>query len=108
MDIFLEAQDKTGKLDKALGGLGTRGRTYAECEKDYRIALNKKILEERAKGTPVTIISDICRGDVAVADLKFKRDCAEVMYKSCMEGINILKLELKMLESQIDREWNRK
>jgi hypothetical protein len=107
-DLISEVLDKSKILDKAIGGLGSRGRDYAELERDYRMALNKKIIEERAKGTPVTIMSDICRGDAVVADLKFKRDCAEVMYKSCLEGINVLKLQVKVLESQIDREYNRK
>lgn len=108
MDLMLEQMEKSKILDRSCGELGKRGRAYAEYERDYRIALNKKILEERANGTPVTIISDICRGDAVVADLKFKRDCAEVMYKSCMEGINVLKLQIKMLEEQISREWGKK
>jgi hypothetical protein len=104
-DLLKELNDKSGRLDKALGGLGKYGRAYAEYERDYRMALNKKIIEERTKGTPVTIISDICRGDSVVADLKYKRDCAETLYKSCLEGINVLKLQLKLLEEQISREY---
>jgi len=50
-DLFLEAQEKSKILDRSIGGLGTRGKAYAELERDYRMALNKKILEERAKGT---------------------------------------------------------
>jgi len=63
------------------------------------------MLQERDSGTPVTIISDICRGSQEIAELKFKRDCAEVVYKSALEAVNGYKLQIKVLENQIDREW---
>ncbi len=38
------------------------GCQYAENEAEYRKALRIAILNERQKGTPVTIIGDVCRG----------------------------------------------
>ena len=55
----------------------------------------------------MTIISDICRGTPEIAKLKFERDVAEVNYKAAMEAINVYKLQIKIYENQIDREWNR-
>lgn len=104
-DLVLEMQGKVQMLDKALQQLGNRGRAYAQAEMDYRIALAQKIIVERDKGVPVTIISDICRGDRSIAKLKFERDVAETVYKSAMEAINTYKLQIKILENQIDREW---
>lgn len=106
-DLFLELRHKQQMLDTALGELGKRGKENAKAEATYRMALSKKILEERDKGTPVTIISDVCRGDKEIARLKFTRDVAEVMYQAAMEAINIYKIEARQLEAQIDREWNR-
>lgn len=106
-DLFLNMQEKTRLLDTALNHLGKRGRAYAEAEREYRVELNKEILKERDKGTPVTVISDICRGKPQVADKKFARDVAESMYKAALEAINIYKLEVNLLREQIDREWNR-
>ncbi len=106
-DLFNELQDKVRSLDTALGLLGKRGRTYAQTEQDYRIALATKILTEREKGTPVTIISDICRGDKEIALLKFKRECAEVDYKANLEALNVYKLQVKLLEAQMQREWGK-
>lgn len=108
MDLFLEAQEKIKILDQTLSDLGRRGKEYAQAEREYRMALAKKILVGRDNKIPVTILSDLSRGDSHVADLKFERDCREAYYKTCLEGINVLKLELKMLDSQIDREYNRK
>lgn len=104
-DLFLEIRDKDNLLHSALSELGKRGKAYADAERNYRIALAKKMLVEREKGTPVTILSDICRGDEEIAELKFKRDVADVLYKSSLEAINIYKLDIKVLESAIEREW---
>lgn len=104
-DLMLDLQGKVQLLDKALQQLGKRGRDYAEAEREYRVALAKKIAAERDKGTPVTIISDVCRGSQEIANAKFQRDTAEIVYKSALEAINVYKLQLKLLENQIDREF---
>lgn len=106
-DIFLNMQDKTTLLDRALEQLGKRGRAYAEAERNYRAALSAEILKERDEGMPVTIISDVCRGKAKIAEKKLKRDIAESLYKAAMEAINVYKLEINLLREQIDREWNR-
>ena len=41
-----------------------------------------------------------------VADARFKRDVAETVYKANFEAINSIKLQLRLIEAQIDREWN--
>lgn len=104
-DLMQSMQTNINLLNAAQKEFGSRGRTWAAAEREYRVALAKKILLERDKGTPVSIISDVCRGSPEIAELKFKRDCAEVVYKSAMEAINGYKLQIKVLENQIDREW---
>ncbi len=104
-DLVTEIGNKSRMLDVAITELRKRGQKYAEAEKTYRIALARRILDEREKGTPVTIISDICRGSAQIAGLRFERDCAEVVYKSAMEAINSMKLQIRLMDSQLDREW---
>ena len=104
-DLYIELSAKVNMLDKALQQLGVRGRAYAKAEQDYRIALAQKMLTERESGTPVTIISDICRGDRQIAGLKFERDVAEVSYKAGLEACNVYKLQIRTLEGQIEREY---
>lgn len=106
-DLFLELRDKQDLLDKALGEFGRRGRNYANAEQKYRVALAQKILVERDKGMPVTIINDVCRGDGEIAKLKFERDVAEVSYRAAEEAIQAYKLSIRMIDAQIEREWNR-
>lgn len=105
IDLIQEIGTKSSLLDAAVKQLGVRGKTYAQAERDYKVALAKKILCEREKGTPVTIISDICKGDTEIARLRFERDCAEVVYKSAMEAIQSIKLQIRILDAQIEREW---
>lgn len=104
-DLVTEIGNKSRMLDVAIVELKKRGQKYAEAEKAYRIALARRILDEREKGTPVTIISDICRGSTQIAGLRFERDCAEVVYKSAMEAINSMKLQIRLMDSQLGREW---
>lgn len=104
-DLVTEIGNKSRMLDVAITELKKRGQKYAEAEKVYRIALARCILDEREKGTPVTVISDICRGSTQIAGLRFERDCAEVVYKSAMEAINSMKLQIRLMDSQLDREW---
>ena len=104
-DLVTAIGEKVALLDAAITQLGKRGKAYAQAEMDYKIALAKKILEERDKGTPVTIISDICRGSPSIAKLRLERTCAEVVYKSAMEAINGYKLQIRMMDSQLSREW---
>jgi hypothetical protein len=104
-DLINEIGVKTALLDAAITQLGKRGRAYAQAEMEYKVALSRMILEEREKGTPVTIISDICRGSPEIARLRFQRDCAEVVYKAALEAINSYKLQIRILDNQVQREW---
>ena len=104
-DLIQEVGAKSALLDTAIRQLGIRGRAYAQAERDYRLAMRQKILEERANGTPVTIISDLCRGDPEVAKLRFERDIALTVYESAKEAIQTYKLQIRILDAQIEREW---
>ena len=105
MQLYQELDNKTRLLDAAVKELRSMGTALAEAERDYRIAKAKAILEEREKGTPATVTLDIVKGRKDIANLCFKRDCAEVVYKSALEAINSTKLQLRLLESQVQREW---
>lgn len=104
-DLVNEIMDKSRMLDVAISELKRRGQKYAEAERDYRVALAKQMLTERDNGMPVTIISDICKGKTEIAALRFNRDFAEILYKSAMEAINSMKLQIRLMDSQLDREW---
>ena len=104
---YLLLQRLMQELDAEIDAFCKAGYQLAENEAEYRMNLQVKILHERAKGTPVTVISDICRGDEEIAYLKQLRDSAEVAYKTCQEKINALKLDIRVINDQIGREWGR-
>ena len=56
---------------------------------------------------PVTLINQIIYGIPEVADKRFKRDIAEAMYQTNLEYINTTKLQLRILENQLQREWGK-
>lgn len=106
IDLYAEIQKTRKLMHLALAESKQRGLTHADTERTYRIALAQQMLTERANKTPTTIINDVCRGTLHIADLKFDRDVAEVKYKAASEAINIYKKEINFLEDQLNREWS--
>lgn len=105
MELWDEIRQAQNLLDMAVQSLKRRGQAKAQTERDYRVALSKKLTTLRADGNPVTCLSDIARGDEEIAKLRFERDIAQSMYDSAMESINVQKLKIRILEGQLSREW---
>ena len=106
-ELIQEIGAKSALLDKAITQLGVRGKAYAKAEHDYRVALRKAVLAARSEGTPVTIISDVCRGDPDIARLRLEKDIALTVYESATEAIQGYKLQIRILDAQLEREWGR-
>ena len=51
------------------------------------------------------MIAMILKGDERVSVPMFARDCAQVEYDSAREALNVYKLDARLLEAQIDREY---
>ena len=104
-DLYNELQVKLKNLENSVRQLRFSGREYAEAEREYKIKLRQEVLKLRDQGTAIGIIDKICYGIQTVADARFQRDCAEAVYKANLEAINSVKLQIRILEAQIDREW---
>lgn len=104
-DLYLELQAKTKQLDVSIRALRKSGTDYAEAERDYKILLRTECLKLRDEGMAVGMIDKTCYGIPSVADARFKRDVAEVVYKANLEAINSIKLQMRLIEGQIQREW---
>ena len=103
---YRTASELADRLEAELKTCKESGCQYAENEAEYRKALRIAILNERQKGTPVTIIGDVCRGQEQIAEAKRRRDCSEAIYKASQEAINVIKLRIRMVDAQITRIWN--
>lgn len=106
-DLYEELQAKTRQLDKCIGTLRKSGTDYAQAERDYKVLLRTECLRLREEGMAVGMIDKTCYGIPSVAEARFKRDCAEAVYKANQEAINSIKLQMRLIEAQIEREWGR-
>ncbi len=103
-DLQIELNNLRSDLNKAVTIIRERGKNRAIAERDYRVELAKEMLRLRAEGVPVTIISDLCRGNEKIADLKLDRDIAETLYESNMQFIYKTKLNIDIVMKQIEAE----
>ncbi len=101
-DLTVELNKLRADLNFAIKEIRERGQAKSIAERDYRVALAKEILELRTEGTPVTIINDLCRGNEKIATLKMKRDIAETLYDSAMQAIYNYKLNIDIIQNQIN------
>jgi len=104
-DLVTKIQNLIPETHQHIKNLQNWGIKKAEAEKEYQTALSQKVLIERDKGSAIGVISLTVKGDAEVAKKRYERDVAEVMYQVCQEKINISKLEARLLDSQIQREW---
>ena len=105
-DLWSEVQSKTKQLDYSVKELRKSGTAYAEAERIYKIKLREWCLKLRSQDMPIGLIDKTCYGIPEIAELRFKRDCARVVYDANKDAINAIKLELRILENQVQREWS--
>ena len=106
MDLINELEQKIKELEVSIKQLRTSGTNFALAEKNYKVLLRFEVLKLRDEKQAIGIIDKICYGIPSVADARFKRDVAETIYKANLEAINSIKLQIRVMENQIQREWN--
>lgn len=105
MDLYNELQEKCRLLDNSIKMLRKTGSDYAKAYTDYRKELAKELIKLKDEGYAITLAGDIARGKPEIAHLKFMEISTEAIYKANMESINVLKLEIKILQEQINKEY---
>ena len=79
------------------------GRQLAQAEMDYKIAYRKEFLRlHEIDKVAWTACDGLSRGDEVVAKLRFERDLRKSDYACCYEKILQLKIELRIIENEID------
>lgn len=106
MDLTEELKEKNEELTQSIRLLRKNGEALAKAERDYKVRLRQEALKLRAGDMPVTLIQQIVYGIEEVAELRYKRDIAQAMYDANKEAINTFKLQIRILESQLQREWH--
>lgn len=105
MEEIQKMQELNTYLTTALAEYKKRGTDYAKAYKNYRILLSQELLKLKAEGMPVTIAYDIARGTEQVANAKEQEIITECLYKSCQEAINTYKLQIKILQENINKDY---
>lgn len=105
MDLTNELNYKIKMLDACIRELSKTGREYAKAYTDYRVALAKELLKLKDEGYAITLAGDIARGKPEIARLKFEEISKEAIYKANIESINAIKLTIKVLQEQANKEW---
>lgn len=105
MDLYNDLNQKQRELDISIKSLRKTGNDYAEAYTNYRIKLAQELVRLRNEGMPVTLAYDVARGKQEIAKAKFNEISKEAIYKANLESINALKLQIKILENQLDREF---
>ena len=105
MDLTNELNNLIKKLDISVKSLRNTGSDYAKAYTDYRVALAKELMILKEEGYAITLAGDIARGKPEIARLKFKEISTEAIYKANQEAINSTKLQIKIIQEQINKEW---
>lgn len=106
LDLVNDLQDLTAALTRGIRDMAKYGRDFAEKESEYKVRLMQESLRLRDEGMPVTLIDKVVYG--VVAKERRDRDVAEAFYKTAQENVNAIKLKLRIIDNQIDREWGRR
>lgn len=105
IDLVNELNNKSQYLDIQVKSLAKNGSEYAKAYTRYRIALAKELVKLKDEGYAITLAGDIARGKPEIARLKFDEISKEALYRANLESINATKLQIKIIENQIEREW---
>lgn len=96
-DIGKAIYETSLQIQKCARELYSYAKAYAEAEKEYRTALAREIMRLRDEKVPVSLISDLARGNIA--ETKYKRDLAEVTYKTAKDALEALQSQLSGLQT---------
>lgn len=90
------------ELNNIITELEKAGYERSKAEHTYRVALAKELLINRDKGLPVTLNNDVSKGNEVIAKYKFNRDVAESRYETTLERLRLRKIELGIVERQVE------
>lgn len=107
MDDLMEMLYRLNEeLSVSIKQLRQNGNEFAKAENEYQIIKAQNVLRMKDAGASMTEINLSIKGQMKVAEAMLKRDIAKVMYEANQEHINTVKLRIRVLDSQINREWH--
>ena len=104
-DLVEQINKLNSELTQSIKLLRKNGDAYARAEREYQVAKAQTVLKMKDAGASMTEINLSIKGQPEVSEKLFARDVAKVMYEANQEHINTVKLQLRLLDNQIAREW---
>ena len=104
-DLEEQINKLNSELTQSIKLLRKNGDAYARAEREYQVAKAQTVLKMKDAGASMTEINLSIKGQPEVSEKLFQRDVAKVMYEANQEHINTVKLQLRLLDNQIAREW---
>ena len=108
MNLFEELQQLIAQLKKSVKVLKENGTVLADREKEYKEQLRIEVLKLKDEGTTATLIDKIVYGIPEVSTKRRERDVAEAKYRANLEGIQSVKLQIKVIEELINKDLQKK
>lgn len=105
-DLWTAINKCLGDLRVELNEERESGIKYAEAENAYQREKHIRALELQAEGQTATMINLLLKGDPAVSSALLERDSKKVLYESSRSKVNAIKLQIRVLEGQLQREWS--
>lgn len=103
-DIFNEQIQAYKAMEKSNKEAYEQDKNKAEYDKEYEIALAKRMLMLREEGYQASIIEKLAKGSPEIAEIKFQSACCEASARAAKENINIKKKLFDSIEATKKRE----
>ncbi|WP_068505899.1 hypothetical protein [Paenibacillus kribbensis] len=95
--VIQEVSEAAIRLESSADALFKLGKDKAEAERDYRSKLAQEILKLRTEGVPVSIVTDVAKGNVS--EYLFKRDVTESSFKAGIEVADAIKVRISAYQT---------
>lgn len=106
-ELIRNQRELSERCDSLIKDMAKDGDYFAEAEYNYYLQKTKTAYRLQQEGLSGTMIATVLKGEPEVAVLMRERDIAKARYEATKEAINIVKLQMRMTDSQIGREWGR-
>ncbi len=106
-ELIQQMFELSNRCNDLIREMAKQGDMLAQAEYRYRMQKTKTAYRLKDEGMPTTMIQQVLKGVPEVALLMRERDIAKARYDATKETINILKLQMRMNDNQISREWGR-
>jgi len=73
----------------------------AEAERDYKIAYARECMNLKLEKESITLIPNLAKGDAVVAELCYKADIADAVYRACGEKIKDIRLSIDVDRTEL-------